>query len=44
FSLQGNGIRGNHLKTGLGGYYVDDDVGIIRDDGCCSRKQTWSMA
>ncbi|GJV61103.1 hypothetical protein Tco_1467203 [Tanacetum coccineum] len=28
----------------LVGYHVDDDVGTICDDGCCSRKQIWSMA
>ncbi|GJS55663.1 hypothetical protein Tco_0629025 [Tanacetum coccineum] len=35
---------GNHFKTGLVGYHVDDNVGTICDDGCCSRKQTWSTA
>nr|GEX06399.1 hypothetical protein [Tanacetum cinerariifolium] len=34
----------NHFKTGLVRYHVDDDDGMICDDGCCSRKQTWSMA
>nr|GEZ93700.1 hypothetical protein [Tanacetum cinerariifolium] len=34
----------NHFKTGLVGYHVDDDDGMICNDRCCSRKQTWSMA
>ncbi|GJQ99711.1 hypothetical protein Tco_0522696 [Tanacetum coccineum] len=42
--LGSNLAAGNHFKTGLVGYHVDDDVGTICDDGCCSRKQTWSMA
>ncbi|GJU97938.1 hypothetical protein Tco_1327209 [Tanacetum coccineum] len=37
-------LSGNHFKTGLVGYHVDDDVGTICDDGCCSRKQTWNIA
>ncbi|GJV63941.1 hypothetical protein Tco_1474769 [Tanacetum coccineum] len=35
---------GKHFKTGLVGYHVNDDDWMICDDGCCSRKQTWSMA
>ncbi|GJW26332.1 hypothetical protein Tco_0040143, partial [Tanacetum coccineum] len=35
---------GKQVKSGLVGYHVDDDDRIICDDGCCSRKQTWSMA
>ncbi|GJX54820.1 hypothetical protein Tco_0283189 [Tanacetum coccineum] len=33
-----------HFKTRSVRYHVDGDVGMICDDGCCSRKQSWSMA
>ncbi|GKE89698.1 hypothetical protein Tco_1567173, partial [Tanacetum coccineum] len=37
--------HGKHVKSELVGYHVDDDDdGMICDDGCCSREQTWSMA
>ncbi|GKA06612.1 hypothetical protein Tco_0685836 [Tanacetum coccineum] len=35
-----NLATGKHFKTGLVGYHIDDDDGIICDDGCCLRKQT----
>ncbi|GKB93535.1 hypothetical protein Tco_0979672 [Tanacetum coccineum] len=35
---------GKHFKTRLVGYHVDDDDETICDNGCCSKKQTWSMA
>ncbi|GJY16397.1 hypothetical protein Tco_0386819 [Tanacetum coccineum] len=31
---------GKLFKIGSVGYHVDDDVGTICNDGCCSRKQT----
>ncbi|GJS53535.1 hypothetical protein Tco_0626897 [Tanacetum coccineum] len=32
-----------HFKAELGEYHIDDDE-VACDCGCCSRKQTWSMA
>ncbi|GJZ24968.1 hypothetical protein Tco_0562427 [Tanacetum coccineum] len=44
FSLQEDGIRGKHIKSGLVGYHIDDDDRMFCNDGFCLRKQTWSMA